>query len=97
MGVSWREAGAVVEESLVSSGLDDQGRQAGQVGEYRADEAESGVLSRRIVADSVLEELPGKQGVDVALGLDARPGQGEIDIRRHDEGRGGQGQPVIAC
>ena len=53
------EADGVVEENLVSSGLDDQGRQAGQVGEYRADEAESGVLSRRIVGDSGLEELPG--------------------------------------
>ena len=42
-----READGVVEENLVSSGLDDQGRQAGQVGEYRADEAKSGVLSRR--------------------------------------------------
>src|SRR3954463_12408553 len=35
-----READGVVEEHLVRSGLDDQGRQAGQVGEYRADEAE---------------------------------------------------------
>src|SRR5260221_7239626 len=34
------EADGVVEEDLVSSGLDDQGRQAGQVGEYGADEAE---------------------------------------------------------
>ena len=39
-----REAEGVVEENLVSSGLDDQGRQAGQVGEYGADEADSGVL-----------------------------------------------------
>ena len=30
-----REAEGVVEENLVRSGLDDQGRQAGQVGEYR--------------------------------------------------------------
>src|SRR3954451_24494775 len=45
-----READGVVEENLVSSGLDDQGRQVGQVGEYRADEAKGGVLSRRIVA-----------------------------------------------
>src|SRR3981081_380501 len=45
------EADGVVEENLVRSGLDYQGRQAGQVGEYRADEAESGVLSRRIVRD----------------------------------------------
>ncbi len=29
-----READGVVEENLVSSGLDDLGRQAGQVGEY---------------------------------------------------------------
>jgi len=35
-----READGVVEENLVSPGLDDQGRQAGQVGEDRADEAE---------------------------------------------------------
>src|SRR5712691_12282903 len=41
------EADGVIEENLVSSGLDDQGRQAGQVGEYGADEAESGILSRR--------------------------------------------------
>ena len=50
-----READGVVEENLVRSGLDDQGRQAGQIGEYRADEAESGVLSRRIVGDPGLE------------------------------------------
>jgi mannitol-1-/sugar-/sorbitol-6-phosphatase len=36
------EADGVVEENLVRSGLDDQGRQAGQVGEDGADEAESG-------------------------------------------------------
>jgi hypothetical protein len=29
-----READGVIEENLVSSGLDDQGRQAGQVGKY---------------------------------------------------------------
>ena len=45
------EADGVVEENLVSSGLDDQGRQAGQVGEYRADQAESGVLAGRVVGD----------------------------------------------
>ena len=32
------EADGVVEEDLMSSGLDDQGSQAGQVGEYRADQ-----------------------------------------------------------
>jgi hypothetical protein len=53
------QAEGVVEENLVSSGLDDQGRQAGQVGEYGADEAKSGVLSRRIVGDSGLEGFPG--------------------------------------
>ena len=42
------EADGVVEEDLVSSGLDDQGRQAGQLGEYGADEAESGVLPRAV-------------------------------------------------
>jgi hypothetical protein len=50
-----READGVVEEILVSSDLDDQGRQAGQVGEDGADEANSGVLSRRVVGDSGLE------------------------------------------
>src|SRR5271154_761067 len=53
-----READGVVEENLVGSGLDDQGRQAGQVGEYRADGAEGGVLSRRVVADPGLQEFP---------------------------------------
>src|SRR5205809_7287235 len=55
------EADGVVEENLVSSGLDDQGRQAGQVGEYWADEAKSGVLSRRIVGDPGLEVFPAHQ------------------------------------
>jgi hypothetical protein len=49
------QADGVVEENLVGPGLDDQGRQAGQVGEYGADEAESGVLSRRVVGDPGLE------------------------------------------
>src|SRR5467141_1283206 len=56
-----RETHGVVEEKLVTSGLDDQGRQAGQVGEYGADEAESGVLARRIVGDSGLEVFPAEQ------------------------------------
>src|SRR6266545_8240632 len=38
------EADGVVEENLMRPGLDDQGRQAGQVGEYGADEAKSGIL-----------------------------------------------------
>src|SRR5438128_10881040 len=59
-----READGVVEENLVSSGLDDQGRQAGQIGEYRADEAKSGVSSRRIVGDSGLKEFSAHQRVD---------------------------------
>ena len=42
-GGSLREADGVVEEDLVRSGLDDQGRQAGQVGEYGADQAKTGV------------------------------------------------------
>src|SRR4051812_48966839 len=43
------ESEGVVEENFVSSGLDDQGRQAGQVGEYGTDEAKTGVLPRRVV------------------------------------------------
>src|SRR5450432_2047713 len=39
-----READGVVEENLVTTGLNDQGRQAGQVGEYGADQAKSGIL-----------------------------------------------------
>src|SRR6202011_1912020 len=78
-GGGWsREADGVVEENLVSSSLDDQGRQAGQIGEYRADEAKSGVLSRRIVGDSGLEVFSAHQRVDLALGLHGRPGQGEV-------------------
>src|SRR5438445_12977675 len=38
-----REANGVVEENLVTSGLDDQGRQAGQVGEYGTDQANCSV------------------------------------------------------
>jgi len=62
-----READGVVEENLVSSGLDDQGRQAGQVGEDGADEAKRGVLSRRVVRDSGLEGFQAEQRVDLAL------------------------------
>ena len=76
-----READGVVEENLVRSGLDDQGRQAGQVGEDGADEAKGGVLSRRIVGDSGLEGFPAEQRVDLAPGFHGRPGQGEIGIR----------------
>src|SRR6266568_6956222 len=76
-----REAKGVVEENLVTSGLDDQGRQAGQVGEYGTDQAKCGVLSLRIVGDAGFEEFPAEQRVDVALGFHGRTRQGEIDIR----------------
>ncbi len=76
-----READGVVEENLVSSGLDDQGRKAGQVGEYRTDEGKSGVLSRQIIGDSGLEAISAHQRVDLAPGFHGRPGQGEIGIR----------------
>jgi len=76
-----READGVIEQNLVTSGLDDQRRQAGQVGKYGADEAESGVLSRHVVGDSGLEGLETEQRVDVTLGFHGRPGEGEIDVR----------------
>ena len=75
------QANGVVEENLVTSGLDDQGRQPGKVGEYRANERESGVLSRRVVGDSGLERFSTEQLVDLALGVDRRPGQGEVGVR----------------
>jgi hypothetical protein len=65
----------------VSSGLDYQGRQPGQVGEYGADKAEGGVLPRRVVGDSGGEALSAEQRVDLSLGFQRRPGQGEIGIR----------------
>ena len=76
-----REAEGVVEENLVRSGLDEQGRQAGQVGEDRADQGKSGVVSRRVIADSGLEVFPAEQRIDLAPGFHACPGQGEIGIR----------------
>ncbi len=57
-----RQADGDVEENLVASGLDDERRQAGQVGEYGADEASSGVLSRRIAGDPELQEFPLSSG-----------------------------------
>src|SRR6266508_522033 len=74
------EADGVVKENLVRSGLDDQGRQAGQLGEYGADEAESGILPRRIVGDSGVECWWAEQRVGLALGFHGRPGQGEVGI-----------------
>jgi len=76
-----READRVIEEDLMCSGLDDQGRQAGQVGEYGADQPGSGVLSRRVVGDPGLQVFPAKQRVDLVLGSHGRPAQGEIGIR----------------
>ena len=76
-----RETEGVVEENLVSPGLDDQRRQAGQVGEERADEAESGVLSRRVIGDAGFEEFTAEQRVDLVLGFQGCPGQGEVDVR----------------
>ncbi len=60
-----REGQGVVEEHLVVPACD-QGRQARQVGEHGADEAESGVSSRRVVPDSGLEGFPAEQRVDLA-------------------------------
>jgi hypothetical protein len=51
------EADGVVEEDLMSSGLDDQGWQAGQVGEYRADQGEGGVVSGGVVGDLWVPEV----------------------------------------
>src|ERR1700738_832387 len=65
-----READGVVEENLVTSALDDEGRQAGQVGEYGADEVEGGVLSGRIVGDPGLESFPAEQRVELAPAVD---------------------------
>jgi len=51
---------------------------AGQVGEYRADEAERRVLSRRIVGHSGLEVFSAHQRSTARLFPWARPGQGEV-------------------
>ena len=53
------QADGVIEQNLVRPGLDDQRRQAGQVREYRADQAQSGILARRIVGDPGRECLRG--------------------------------------
>jgi hypothetical protein len=83
----------------VRPGLDDQGRQAGQVGEDGADQAEGGVLSRRVVGDPGGQALRAEQRVGLAFGFHGRPGPGEVGVRRHDEGRGRVrvpgGEPVV--
>ena len=76
-----READRVIEENLVSSGLDDQGRQARQVGEHGADQPGSGVVSGRVVGDPGLQVFPAQQRVDLVLRSHGRPGQREIGIR----------------
>jgi predicted nucleic acid-binding protein len=58
------DADGVVEENFVRSGMDDQRRQAGQLGGYGADEAESGILPRRVVGDSGAECLWAEQRVE---------------------------------
>ena len=87
-----READGVVEEDLVRSGLDDQRRQAGQVGEDRADEAKRGVLSRRVVGDPGLEGLPAEQRVDaralVSMLAPARVRSAYGDMTKAAAGRG---------
>jgi hypothetical protein len=56
--------------------------------------ANIGLIS--VVADAGLEELPAEQRVGLAFGIHGRPGQGEIGVGRHGEGRGWQGQTVIS-
>src|SRR6185437_15574553 len=90
------EAEGVVEEDLVASGLDDQGRQGGQVGEDRADQGQGGVVSGGVVGDPGLEVVPAEQRVGLALGVHGGPGQGEVRVGGHEVGGGGQGQPVVA-
>jgi hypothetical protein len=76
-----READRVVQENLVRPGLDNQGRQARQIGEYRTDETESGILPGCVVGDPRPEQFAAEQRVDVALGVHRRPRQGEVGIR----------------
>ena len=86
-----READGVVEENLVTSGLDDQGRQAGQVGEDRADQAKSGVLSRRVVGDSGLEGsrlISGSTSRLVSMVAPARVRSAYGDMTKAAAGRG---------
>jgi hypothetical protein len=80
-GGSLREADGIVQEDLVRARLDDQGWQARGICEHRADEAEGGVLSRRVVDDARPEQLTVEQRVDAALGIHRGPGQGEVGIR----------------
>ena len=65
----------------MGSGLDDQGRQAGQVREDGADQRESGVVPGRVVADPGLQGVGAEQRVGVAFGLHGRPGQGQVGVR----------------
>jgi hypothetical protein len=61
-----RQADRVVEENLVRAGLDNEGRQPGQVGEYGADQAKGRVLPRRVVGDPGGEALPAEQRVELS-------------------------------
>ena len=61
------EADGVVEEDLVSSGLDDEGRQVGQVGEYGADKPGGGIFPGRVVGDPGWRFFPAEQRVGVTL------------------------------
>ena len=66
-------------ENLVASGLDDQGRQAGQVGESgltRSRAASCPACSRRLGSRS--SRL---SSGSLPLGFHGRPGEGEIGIR----------------
>ena len=74
------EADGVVEEDLVGSGLDDKRRQAGQVGEDRADEADAASCPP-LVGNPGLEVVPAEQRVGRALDVHSRPGQGEVGVR----------------
>ncbi len=77
-------AAGLVEENLACSGLDDQRRQAGQIGEHGADQANSGVVARRIVGHPGLEEFPAERRVGLATTLlqpDSRHGRvASLDI-----------------
>jgi hypothetical protein len=97
VGRAQGEPARVVEEHLVGADLDQQGRQAGQVGRHRrAEQRVAAVLADDVEAAHPVEGRPFEQGIRFRLGHHAHPGSRRVHARRERDDRRRHGEPGVA-
>jgi hypothetical protein len=67
LGGAGGQSYGVVQQDLVRTDLDEQGREPRQVGEDRAGQGRGGVGLAQVVAGADLQPLGGQRGIDVGL------------------------------